>query len=107
MGIIVACVIVSFLLVSLGLLALWALSTHRTDRRLAELEAQSTQLGKQQAFDSRCFAHQARLHHGRIKELDERLQWMARYGNYSFALADTVSIAPVDREKDTVKPPAP
>jgi hypothetical protein len=43
-----------------------------------ELAPRLAQLEKQQAVDSRAFAEQARIHHRRIGELDERLQYMAR-----------------------------
>ena len=43
-----------------------------------ELAPRLAQLEQQQAVDSRAFAAQARIHHRRIGELDERMQYMAR-----------------------------
>jgi len=43
-----------------------------------ELAPRLAQLEIQQAVDSQAFAAQARIHHRRIGELDERLQYMAR-----------------------------
>jgi len=82
MGILVACVIVSFIVMFAGLLALWV-NGRRRDARLAQLE-------KQQSVDSFCFAHQARLHNRKISALDERLMYMARE---------------IRSERPTVRPP--
>lgn len=100
MGILVACLMVAFILVSLGLLALWYLSTWRQDARLAQIE-------KQVAIDGRCFAHQSRLHHKQLDDLDLRLQCMAREMVTRVSLEQTIP-APVDRSKHTpLRPPAP
>jgi hypothetical protein len=70
----------------------WAVKLRPLDARLARLE-------KQQAVDSFAFAHQARISHRRIGDLDVRLMYMARdITRVEGRLADT---------RPTIVPPHP
>jgi hypothetical protein len=95
MGILVACVIVAFILVSAGLLALWVMSTHRTDQRLAQLEAQ-------RSVDSAAFSGQAWNHEYRPVRVEGVLE-LPEYGS-----APTFETRPTEPstvyDRSTLKP---
>ncbi|MBK9263069.1 MAG: hypothetical protein IPM54_25105 [Polyangiaceae bacterium] len=70
-----------------------------------ELAPRLAQLEQQQAVDSRCFAEQHRRHAREVKDLDVRLQVMAREMVTRSSLEQTMP-APVNRERTTVRPPS-
>ena len=89
-----AYVIVSLVFVSLGHLALWAITTRREDTRIRQLE-------KQQSVDSLAFAGQARIHHRKLGDMDLRMQYMAREMVSRDELAKTWHGDAVDRDRAT------
>lgn len=90
----VVAIVGSVVFLGLAGVALWVISTRRQDARIAQLE-------KRVSVDSFAFAHQARIHHRQIGDLDTRMQYMAREMVTRDAFADTWHSATVDRDRIT------